>query len=135
MWHVVPRDGDEFGFLSPSADKDVAVALVRALLELHDAVRVMFVGEAWSAFAKNEEESAKLANHLNEHRGKVESWPSREEVVVFNAEDEEQGFLSAHRMIQRPDGRKPFLGPLVIPKSNQAEGRMVGLLPRRGMTQ
>jgi len=35
----------------------------------------------------------------------------------------------------RSIGRKPFLGPLVITESNQVEGRMVGLLPRRGAAQ
>jgi hypothetical protein len=50
---------------------------------------------------------------------------------MLQGEDEQEGMLSGRRNIIRGKG-KPKLGPLQIERFNNSQGRMVGLLPKRG---
>jgi hypothetical protein len=55
---------------------------------------------------------------------------------MFQAEDNEAGLITGHREIVRPKNGKPYLGPLqMMPSGMQSEGRLVGLLPRKGSLQ
>ena len=141
MWHAVPSSGDMFVMLKPHPDKDIGVAMIRALFDLRDVVRYIFVDEAWMlikqpALSAEELESAK--------RGMIWDHPDRIEVVMFSGEDAACGQIMARRRIFRPEKGKPYLGPFewmtnLLPNKPgsiwHSEGRMVGLLPVRGMRQ
>jgi hypothetical protein len=112
-----------------SEDKDFAAAVMRVFMEEHKIVRYCFVDEAWTALLllPTEAEARKVV--------RVADHPLRKEVVFFSAEDE-SGMLTAQREILRASG-KPSLGPLVINDTTgwSSEGRLVGMLPRRGTVQ
>jgi hypothetical protein len=62
--------------------------------------------------------------------------PSREEYVMYNAEDAKEGILVLRQQILRnPDGT-PYLGQLELNPfmTSEMAGRMIGLLPRTGKT-
>jgi hypothetical protein len=140
MWHAITSTGETLIETPPFDNKDLAVAMIRALFDLRDVVRYVFVDEAWTLsrmLQPNEEEKAYregLANH-----------PDRIEIVMISGEDHECGQLMVHRNIIRPAKGKPYLCPLqslddlpFIPPgahATQSEGRMVGLLPVRGTRQ
>jgi hypothetical protein len=140
LWHAVTSSGEQFYETSPLQDKDLAVAMIRALFDLRDVVRYVFIDEAWTLnrmLQPGEEEKVRR-DGLSKH-------PDRMEVVMISGEDHECGQMMVHRNIIRPAKGKPYLGPLqdlddlpFIPPGGgvaQSEGRMVGLLPRRGTMQ
>jgi hypothetical protein len=135
IWHMVTSDGREMIEPQPPVDKDIANMLMRALFELANVVRYVYFGEAWIAILidKTDEERDKLLQQID--RNGVASLPDadRVEVVMLQAEDFEAGQILAHRRIIRGKG-KPRLGPLEIAPWGHSEGRMVGMLPRRGAT-
>lgn len=107
--HVVP---------APPFDKDISVRLMKMMMIHIQAIRVVFVDEAWTLHTThkiNEEEIQRIKDEgLSDH-------PDRIEVVVLMGEDEKEGSMMAHRRIIREEG-----------KAATGEGRMVGLLPRKG---
>lgn len=132
MWHAVQSNGEAFVVI-PDADKDHATIMTRALFELKDVVRCVFIDEAWSARGRGEEDSKRLQDWIDEH-GHIHDFPGRMEVVVFVGEDQNEGLVSAQREIERPKRGKARLGPLtyVAKEFNRSEGRFIGMLPRRG---
>jgi hypothetical protein len=130
MWHCVKGDGSQFAFQHPPcADRDMNAALVRTLLEIVDAQCCLFISEAWTAKLDADEADKFLAQG-----GKGASdHPRRVEIVMFSGEDE-NGQLLARRHILRPAIGKATLGPLTFDDYNISEGRLVGMLPRRGAT-
>jgi hypothetical protein len=129
MFHVVKRDGAEFVLPGDiGRDKDMTCVLARAAFEVVDAVRYLFVDEAWTveALGDNAEEIVREAIRVG-----VSNHPARKEVIMFSAEDEREGQMLARRVIIRPATGHAYLGPLVIETDNISEGRFVGLLPRK----
>jgi len=136
MWHAVARDGEELVFPTPHTDKDIAVAMVRALFELRDVVRYVLVDEAWivAAFGPNVTPEQMAAVREAVITGATAS-PAREEVVMLCAEDHAEGCLMARRKIIRPPSGRPKLGPLEFdPRGGELRGRFLGLLPRKSTT-
>jgi hypothetical protein len=131
MWHYVRANGDEVVMLSPPLDHDEAIALMREHLAEEDAIAVLYFDEAWTFTTTDPVEAEQwAASGLD-----ASHHPRRTEIVHFLAEDE-TGQLLASRAIVRHPGRPPELGPLEIePNMHESTGRMVGLLPRRGMLQ
>jgi hypothetical protein len=137
MWHAVTSDGKDIPIVSPLEDKDLSVAMIRALFDLRDVVRYVYIDEAWtlSRMVRPDEDEQVRREGISKH-------PDRVEIVMITGEDREYGGqLMAHRNIIRPRKGKPYLGPLqsiedlpFIPPGGAAttEGRMVGLLPVRG---
>jgi hypothetical protein len=139
MWHAVTSTGESFIETPPFDDKDLAVAMIRALFDLKDVVRYVFVDEAWTLnrMIRPEEDE-------NIRREGIANHPDRVEVVMIQGEDRDCGQIMLHRDVIRPAKGKPYLGPLqslddlsFMPQgaSVQSEGRMVGLLPVRGTRQ
>lgn len=127
MYHAIKRDGHHIVGPMPDANKDTAVAIVRALFELQDVVRYVFIDEAWTVCAKSEEADA--LRNMTENQG-LASHPDRIEILMFHAEDENEGVTMGMRDIIRGKG-KTKLGPLKLERPNNMEGRMAGMLPRR----
>jgi hypothetical protein len=128
MWHAVPMEGPELVFAPPRKDKDEALAMVRALFDLNNVVRCIFIDEAWMAGPElTEAEEKQAAEHG------VVSLKKKHEIVMFCAEDH-NGTTMARRTIIRPKGKKAYLGPLeFFPEGmcNSFEGRMAHMLPTR----
>lgn len=143
-WCVIDSRGETRTIPSLSNNKDIAVALVRSLLELIGAKRYVFVDEAWMLdrrFAKGaHRHSAEVEAEIESvHKHGLRDHPDRIEIVMFSGEDVECGQIMAHRVIHRPKGKRAYLGPLEWPleteRSVRSEGRMVGLLPQQGSRQ
>ena len=129
MWYAESADGEGFVIDQPNISKDMAAAMVRALFRASNAVRCVFMDEAWSV-KLSEADMAKFDAH-RDAGGDVENYPGRQEVIAFMAEDVGLGNVLAHRLIIRPKGGKAHLGPLEFSKPNGREsGRFVGMLPR-----
>jgi len=137
MWHAVTRAGEHLMTPSPSDDKDTAVALMRAMFELSDVVRYVFIDEAWQVEVARRpgEDVDALTARSRKLGGSLKDHPDRVEIVVLNGEDEIAGICVARRVIHRPPHGKAYLGPLEIATPASSEGRMVGLLPQRGTRQ
>jgi hypothetical protein len=137
MYHAVASNGEHFFSPALSADKDIGVAMIRALFDLRDAVRYIFIDEAWT-LDKPLTDPVEL-DWINRHG--IRKHPQRVEVVMIVGEDRDAGMISARRRIIRPKKGRAHLGPLEITtdvggdKTVQTEGRMVGLLPVRGPRQ
>jgi hypothetical protein len=130
MWHAVCADGQQFAIDHPRGSKDFAADMVHVLFRAANVIRCIYVDEAWVAFITEKEIDA-VERDLAAG-GTLETRPGRQEIVVFSGEDQ-YGTLTAHRVIERPAGSKPYLGPLTIdPWSPESRGRLVGVLPRRG---
>lgn len=136
MWHAVTSSGEQFIETPMFADKDLAVAMMRALFDLKDVVRDVFIDEAWTVTRLLTEEEYETVQRTG-----LANFPGRAEIVMIQGEDRDAGQLIAHRDIIRPPKGKPYLGPLqtaddlgLIPHGArvQSGGRMVGLLPVRG---
>jgi hypothetical protein len=139
MWHAVTSSGEQFVETTTFDDKDLSVAMIRALFDIRDVVRYVFMDEAWtlSRLIRPDEEAMIQREGLSKH-------PDRVEVVMLSGEDRDCGQLMVHRNIIRPPKGKPYLGPLqslddlpFMPAGGgveHSEGRMVGLLPVRGRT-
>jgi len=137
MWHAVARDGEELICPPPNPDKDIATAMLRALFELRDVVRYIFVDEAWivEAWGPDATPEQHEAVRLAMITGATAS-PHRKEVVMLCAEDHAEGSLMARRMIIRPASGRPTLGPLEFdPRGGMVQGRFLGLLPRKATLQ
>jgi hypothetical protein len=139
MYHVVKADGAQEVIQAPPLDdKDAAVALMRAYFELFDIKRYVFVDEAWSLNTKGMSKAAAEAAIAWCHEHGVTSHPRWVEEVIFVIEDE-FGLMIARRRIERPEHGKARLGPLTglagPDGGGRYEGRMVGLLPRKGRMQ
>lgn len=136
MWHAITRDGDELIFPPPADDKDNAVVMVRALFELRDVVRYVFIDEAWIVAAFGKDATPEQLQRVRDAAitGATAS-PHREEIVMFAAEDEAEGTLMARRGIIRPSHGRATLGPLQYdPRGGALVGRFLGLIPRKSAT-
>jgi hypothetical protein len=135
FWHCIARDGTLHLVPAPPCDKDVSVAIMKCFMEEHDIAMCCFVDEAWAAHLSNSAEVTAF-DAIQARGGGVADYPQRQEVVIFNAEDE-LGMMTASRAILRPHGKRPRLGPLVINDLEgwSSRGRFVGMLPRRGTVQ
>jgi hypothetical protein len=126
VWHYVTADGNEVVMLSPPfLDKDLTIALMRTMLEVEEAVAVLYFDEAWTFVTSDLQE---VADYLAHGLGAADH-PRRVEIVHFTAEDD-TGNLTAMRKIVRHRHRPPELGPLEFSDADMSVGRMVGLLPR-----
>jgi hypothetical protein len=93
-------------------------------------VRYVFIDEAWQL-----ETTITDRDKIDRiHRRGIRNHPDRREILMYQAEDE-TGSVTAHRVITRPPNRKPQLGPLEFFRSQQSEGRLVGMLPVKGAAQ
>ncbi|WP_338822091.1 hypothetical protein WDM22_38390 [Bradyrhizobium septentrionale] len=140
MWHAVTSEGETIIEQHPGyLGKDVAMVLIRAFFDAKDVVRCVYIGEAWTLkeMIKPEEADAIIRDGLENH-------PDRVEVVQLQGEDHECGQIMGQRKIIRPESGRPYLGPLqmiidlpFMPAGAhvQSDGRMVGILPVRGMRQ
>jgi hypothetical protein len=140
MWHAVMSSGEWMYLPGPRVSKDLAVALIRATFETNDVVRYVFIDEAWTLVKKDigKDELAQIDAHgLRDHPGRVE-------VVMISAEDCDTGMFMAQRRIIRPARGRPYLDKLemmIDPTTRDddgafsSEGRMTGLLPKRGTRQ
>jgi hypothetical protein len=127
MYHIICCDGRDLVAPGLPGDKDLAVAVARALMEVVGATRYVFITEAWMLLADGED--VKKIDLAKVDAEGVEAQPGRKEVLLFNAEDAREGMIMAHREIIR-DGARATLGPLEVFASGYSEGRMIGLLPR-----
>jgi hypothetical protein len=121
MWHVIEVSGQEHVLPTP-ADKDVAVALMRAFFAMRRIQRYVFIDEAWMVVARDENESR--ARRLDEWKTRgIADHPDRQEIVLFSAEDADLGMITAHRVIERPPGAIPILAPSRSLKTSAAPSR------------
>ncbi len=130
MYHFIKDDGQHGVFVPPPFldGKDAIVAATKALFEAEHVVAYVYLNEAWTL---QEEAGASEVDALMAKYGSLEHVPGRREVVVILAEDA-NGVVGGYMEINRPAGRKPYLGKLEVERPDAIEGRMVGLLPRRG---
>lgn len=134
MWHAVTGDGRDLILPPPPVGKDDAAILVRALLKMVKATRVVFIDECWIVDAKSPEELQRVEEWLEEH-GSLSDYDGRVEVVGFNAEDNEGRTLSGRRAILRDADGNVSLGPLEVDEPKVSVGRFVGLLPLKEGTR
>lgn len=125
MYHIVTRKGEHLVFPFIGIDKDQSAAIARAYFEMVDATRYVFFDEAWVLDSRDPNLDIEKINR----EGGVRNHPDRKEVVMFSAEDENEGQILAHQEIIRDPGKPPRLGPLEMHSGNTNEGRMVGMLP------
>jgi hypothetical protein len=126
FYHFISPVVGEVATPAPQLDKDTGVAVMRWILAEAKATRVLYIDEAWTVLRKGTR--AELDRLRNEPPPSEQ--PDRNEVVMFSAEDIDEGELLAHRDIIREDGKRPRLGPLVVhERAVYSAGRMVGLLP------
>jgi hypothetical protein len=132
IWHMITSSGQEIVELTPQTEnKDYAMAMIRALMEIEHVVRYVYFAEAWMLDFKNSDgrPSQEELDRIMEEG--ASQHPDRIECVVFQAEDNECGMLSGHRKIIRNGEHRPRLGPLeFMPRHTESTGRMVGLLPK-----
>jgi hypothetical protein len=133
MWHAIQADGTHFFLPAPRTAKDTAATLVRALFELKNVVRCLFISEAWTIESRTPSEAAEL-EAIFRCGGGLSEHPMRVEMVMMQAEDADAGTLMGSRVIIRPAKGRAYLGPLKIDAMGRSEGRLVGMLPRRGAT-
>lgn len=128
IYHMVTGDGDHLIVQPPMVNKDAVVTVMKALFEMKNVSRYVFMTEAWTLTGKPEEVDEERAMREGIHDN-----PNREEAIIFLAEDRDR-MLSARRMITRT-GEKADLGPLIFDDTTESRGRMVGLLRPAGATQ
>jgi hypothetical protein len=131
---AVKSDGTEFVIPPPPApNKDVGTQMVRSLFAEEDVVAYVCIAETWFL----ETNDPKVRSELM-RLGTIRDHPLAREVVAFHGEDD-TGHYAAMRDIIRPAKGKAKLGPLhykMRPSDpGHGEGRMFGLLPRRGAMQ
>jgi hypothetical protein len=137
IWHMIAADGQEIVELTPPfEDKDAAIGMIKAMFALADVVRYVHFTEAWTLDYRGEKARAFTKEEIDQiKREGVRNHPDRVEVVMFQAEDNEFGMMTGHREIIRETGKPPYLGPMQMFEGKQSEGRLVGLLPRKGSLQ
>jgi hypothetical protein len=141
-WLAIDDKGAKHIIPAVCPDKDINAALVRAAFDLLNIKRYVFMDEAWILDRRQEDWSGKTVEEAKaeiasfRQRG-IADHPERVEIVMFSAEDHEAGQIMAHRKIERPKGKRAYLGPLEIQDTRAmiSEGRMVGMLPQRGTKQ
>jgi hypothetical protein len=134
IWHMITSKGDEMVELTPPGDRDVAMMIMRTLMKLKDVVRYVHFTEAWMIHSHDKPLSDEDFEKIN--REGVRNHPDRVEVVQIHGEDQECGFVTAHRKIIRPEKGKPYLAPLeMTPRWDCSVGCMAGMLPVRGKMQ
>ena len=127
MYHIIAPLGETVIPAPPVDDKDVAVQIIRLLLEKVEATRVCYVDEAWTVERKGTRDDLDRLRNMPP----PSEQPDRQEIVLFSVEDVSLGELLGHRDIIRKAGKRPRLGELVIhERTTISVGRMVGLLPR-----
>ena len=131
MWHAITAAGNNIIVPALIHDKDAQAEAIRAFFKEHDVAICVFITEAWTTKVDNEMARRAMA-WMNSGKS-LETFPDREEVLMFSGEDA-SGTLSAHRKIIR-NGGQPKLGPLEWFEDDAAVGRFVGLLPQRGTVQ
>jgi hypothetical protein len=121
----------------PLESKDLAIALMKAMFECFHVVRYVHFTEAWTLDYRGEKARKITSEDLRKIKQEgLSQHPDRVEVVMFQAEDNEAGLITGHRPIIRPNGKKPYLGPIeYLSEGMESEGRLVGLLPRKGTLQ
>jgi hypothetical protein len=127
MWHIETGDGREVVLKPPPVDKDVGARIMRAALQKFDAVRCVFIDEAWTVEVAVDD----AAEIERIDREGAATHPRRVEMVMFAGEDQ-MGQLIGTRPIERPPGAKAYLGQIEIESSPVSHGRFVGMLPPRG---
>ena len=110
-------------------DKDRAAAIMREFFAANPTQRYLFIAEAWT-LDSSKEEGPTLSILERDGVQSISAHPRRREVVMFTAEDRDEGMLLGLRTIIRPHEGKPYLGPFELDEPETMEGRMVGLLPR-----
>lgn len=140
MWHAVTARGEEKITEHPQQlGKDLASALIRAWFELEDVVRYVYIGEAWTVEQRGMSEADNESVMALARQQRLEKHADAVEVVQLQGEDRDCGQVVAVMRIERPAGRKPYLGKLKIviaPGDGfSSEGRMIGMLPVRGTKQ
>ncbi|MEY9235434.1 hypothetical protein ABIF78_007757 [Bradyrhizobium japonicum] len=123
MYHAIDANGNEVIFVSPSHDKDRALAMARQSLADMGATRVAYIDEAWVI-----DDPEGLADIDKIEREGVRRQPGRKEAIIISVEDATEGLILARREIIR-HGNRAILGKLMIEEHGHVEGRMVGLLP------
>jgi hypothetical protein len=137
IWHMITEGGEELIELTPPLEnKDLAIALMKAAFEWLNVVRYVHFTEAWTLDYRGEKARKISADEMQKIVDEgVRNHPDRVEVVMFQAEDNETGLITGHREIIRDKG-KPHLGPMIrFPTNTSSEGRLVGMLPRKGRLQ
>jgi len=131
MYHFINRKGEHMITPPPilkeehEDKKGMQLAIIREFIKEKDIVRYCFFDEAWMAVLEPKEEYVKPEQH-----------PQRREIILFNAEDENLGQITATRDIIRPVNASPCLGPLQFDTlGGLLSGRMVGMLPPKGTAQ
>ncbi len=109
----------------PPLSKDQTVALMRKLFVDLKIQRYVFVCEAWSAFGEGD--NKKLEEFAENNS--LEHWEGRNEIIMYAAEDLQEGMQMGHRIIRRAEGAPPQLSDLEFSPIGSLSGRMVGLLP------
>lgn len=130
MVHMVCGDGSEAVIGIDAPTKDLAAASIKWELAKADATRMCWMDECWMKYLKPDDDTAATIQRFKEHG--IRNEPDRVEAVMFAAEDAGGGVIMAHRLIERPAGRDPYLGALKISEPQGIEGRFIGLLPRKG---
>src|ERR1700759_4007109 len=97
MWRFVTAKGEQLTELHPPFDKDTSMLLIRMLFDLKNAVRYVYIGEAWTLekMTRPDEQAEIMRTGLSQH-------PDRVEVVQLQGEDQECGQLMAQMRIIRP---------------------------------
>jgi|SRR5215475_6947271 len=133
MWHAVGADGTCHIIPQVEPNKDFMAQALRAFCEDQKIVRLLFISEAWTSISSTPE-SAKRAEDWIAAHNTLETYPERDEMLIFQGEDE-NGMIGAARKIIRVEGKKPTLGPLEWHEADGYSGRYTGLLPRKGSIQ
>jgi hypothetical protein len=134
MFHAVRTDGAVLVIPAPPApNKNAGTQIMRLLFAQEDVVAYVCITESWML----ESEDPKVKSEVM-RLGRIRDHLLAREVVTFYGEDD-TGHYAAIRDIIRPPKGKPKLGPLqytIRPGDpGHGEGRMFGLLPRRGAMQ
>ncbi len=128
MYHSITTKGEHSVFPAPTEfrDKDLSVAMVKALFAITDVERFVYFDEAWILESKENIDLDKI------NREGLKNHPDRREAVIFSAEARNGEMLTAKRFILRPEVGKAKLSPLKIDDMAGVEssGRMVGMLRR-----
>lgn len=133
FYHIIDGQGADVILPMPPGDRDAAMIIVRAGFVVMDVRRYVLVIESWlKSPAADDANGEKLKAYMQNNS--LADLPGSKEVVMYAAEDENEGALMAQREIIRKAGR-PTLGPLEIHAFDGAEGRMIGMLPRKGTVQ
>jgi hypothetical protein len=131
---ALKADGVLLAGPAPSApDKDAEYQMMRSFFAEEDVVAYVLIAEGWMLESKDPKVRSEAMR-----LGRIRDHPLAREVVHFHGEDD-IGHYHAMRDIIRPSKGKAKLGPLYYGahpgEGWRGEGRMFGLLPRRGALQ